>query len=180
MLFDYLVTGQVCSGRFTTSTDSFSDPRIACIKKAVVKVKDRQRCAGTAVGRRGVDQDMSVFAERCRIVGLVPHSSMRTGLVVQEIRGRTGNQEQARIDMPLRFRHFVAWIGKHNAVDVELIFIQVRLEGAQRSGPEVVRLFCHIGDRGPLAFVDTALNANNDFDGVGLWSQQPERDAPVR
>ena len=81
--------------------------------------------------------------------------------------------------MPLWFGHVVAWIGKHNPVDVELIFIQVRVEGTKCHGPEAVLLFCHLGDRGPLAFVDTALNANHDFHGVGLWSQQPERDVPV-
>jgi hypothetical protein len=30
-----------------------------------------------------------------------------------------------------------------------------------------------------LGFVDTALNANHNFHGVGVWSQQPERDAPI-
>ena len=81
--------------------------------------------------------------------------------------------------MPLWFGRVVAWIGKQNPVDVELIFIQVRVLGPQCHGPVVVLLFCHLGGRSSLGFVDTALKANYDFDGVGLWSQQPERDTLV-
>ena len=52
---------------------------------------------------------------------------MRTGLVVQEIRGRTGNQKQARVDLPPWSRHVVARVCNFAPIEAELVLVEVRL-----------------------------------------------------
>ena len=94
---------------------------------------------------------------------------MRTVLYVQEIRGRTGNQQQARIDMPLWFGYAVSGIRNCASVEAELILIETGLERAQRHRPETVGILRHLGGCGPLGFVDTALNADRDLHVVRLW-----------
>ena len=83
------------------------------------------------------------------------------------------------MDVPFWFGHVVAWVCNCAPVDVELIFIEIRLEGAQRHGPDALRILRHLGGRGPLVFVDTALNANKYLHVVGLWCQEPELDGSV-
>ena len=65
--------------------------------------------------------------------------------------------------MPLWFGHVIARVRNFAPIEAELILVEIRLEGAQRHGPEAVRILRHLGGRGPLGFVDTALNANKDL-----------------
>ena len=94
---------------------------------------------------------------------------MRTVLDVQEIRRRTGNQQQARVDMALWFGHVVARVSNCAPVDAEQVLVEIRLKGAQRDGPEAVRILRHLGGRVSLRLVDTALDANSDFHCISLW-----------
>jgi hypothetical protein len=83
---------------------------------------------------------------------------MRTGLDVQEIRGRTRNQKEARVDMPLWFGHVVARIRNCAPVDAKPVLVEIRLKGGDDT--KVRKLS---GSRAAAMLARSAIRAETRF-----------------